>query len=137
MSLPLSRETKLCLVLKTNTKFVYRFQTLKLNPVEYLRFINCYEKAKKKRMPWFSDTRLDIDCLSASQEGFLFANGSIWNSNLAFRNKSNYLLSRWCFNRYLSVLLLFSIISSSLIFSYVYSLQCFYKLQLAIIKFQA
>ena len=28
--------------------FVYRFQTLKPNSIEYLRFINCYGKANKK-----------------------------------------------------------------------------------------
>ena len=29
----------------TNTKYIaYRFQALKLNPIENLRFINCYEK---------------------------------------------------------------------------------------------
>ena len=46
-TLPVSRETDLCLVLmiNLNSKFVYRFQALKLNPAEYLRFTNCYRKA--------------------------------------------------------------------------------------------
>ena len=29
-------------------KFVYRFQALKLNPIEYLKFINYYEKANRE-----------------------------------------------------------------------------------------
>ena len=36
--------------------FVYHFQTLNLNPIEYLRLTNCYGKASKKRMPWHSET---------------------------------------------------------------------------------
>ena len=31
-----------------STWFVYRFQALKLNPIEYLRFINCYGKANRE-----------------------------------------------------------------------------------------
>ena len=34
----------------------YRFQALKLNLVEYLRFTNCYGKANKKRISWHSET---------------------------------------------------------------------------------
>ena len=43
-------ETDLCLVLMTNTKYlyVYCFQALKLNPIEYLRFINCYGKTNRE-----------------------------------------------------------------------------------------
>ena len=45
----LPQETDLRLVLMTNTKYiVYRFQALKLNPTEYLRFINCYGKANRE-----------------------------------------------------------------------------------------
>ena len=38
------------------TQFVYRFQVLKLNLVEYLRFTNCYGKANKKRISWHIET---------------------------------------------------------------------------------
>ena len=47
----LPRETELCLVLMTNTWSVYRFQALKLNPIECLRFINCYGKANRETHP--------------------------------------------------------------------------------------
>ena len=39
-----------------NIYVVYRFQPLKLNSAEYLRFTNCYEKANKKRRSWHSKT---------------------------------------------------------------------------------
>ena len=42
--------------------FVYRFQALNPNSIEYLRFINCYGKANKKRISWQSETWFDIDC---------------------------------------------------------------------------
>ena len=51
----------------TYSEFVYRFQALKLNLVEYFRFTNCCGKANKKRISWHSETRLDTDCLLMSQ----------------------------------------------------------------------
>ena len=47
--------------------FVYRFQALNQNSIEYLRFINCYGKANKKHISWHSETWLDINCLLESQ----------------------------------------------------------------------
>ena len=56
MILLLPQVTDLRLVLMTNTKYiVYRFQALKLNPTEYLRFI-VMGKPIEKRMPWHNDT---------------------------------------------------------------------------------
>ena len=47
--------------------FVYLFQAFNPNSVEYLRFINCYGKANKKRISWHGETWLDIDYLLESQ----------------------------------------------------------------------
>ena len=47
--------------------FVYCFQALSPNSVEYFRFINCYGKAKKKRRSWHSEMSLGINCLLETQ----------------------------------------------------------------------
>ena len=47
----LSRQTQL-----HTRQFIYRFQAIKLNLVEYFRFTNCYGKANKKRISWHSET---------------------------------------------------------------------------------
>ena len=45
---------------------VYRFQALKLNPVEYLRFANCYGKASEEAHACHSNT-FNINGLTVSQ----------------------------------------------------------------------
>ena len=50
-----------------STYFVYCFQTLKLNSIEYLRFNDCYVKVNKEHMLWHSETQLDTDCFTVSQ----------------------------------------------------------------------
>ena len=47
---------------------VYRFEALNPNSIEYLRFINCYGKANKKRISWHSEIWLDIGSLLQSQK---------------------------------------------------------------------
>ena len=42
-------------------------RTLYLHSIGYFRFTNCCKKANKNRMPWHSETWLDIDCLLVSQ----------------------------------------------------------------------
>ena len=106
----LPQKTDLCLVLMTNTKcIVYRFQALKLNPIEYLRFINCYGKANRKTHA-LAQRHLIGHCQWANRKRFLSVHSNIWNSNVSFYNKTTCLLRCRCFNRYL-LLLLFSIIS--------------------------
>ena len=41
---------------KFHSSFVYRFQTINLNPIKYLRLTNCYGKVNKKYMFWQSET---------------------------------------------------------------------------------
>ena len=50
MILPLKRETEIQI-----TKFVYPFQALNLNSIDYLRFTNCYGKASKKCISWHNE----------------------------------------------------------------------------------
>ena len=49
--LPLKRETEI----KT-AQFIYRFQALNLNSIEYSRFTNCYGIADEKRISWHRET---------------------------------------------------------------------------------
>ena len=87
------------------TQLVYRLQPLKINQVEYLMFINCYGKANREThvlaQRHMIGNRLFVR--KANRKPFLSARRNIWNSNGAFYNKTNCLLRRGCFNRYLSV----------------------------------
>ena len=93
--LPLSRQAYL-----HTAEFIYRFQALKLNLVEYFRFTNCY--GKPIRNTYLGTVKHDwtpIVCYWANRKPFLSACGNIWNSKAVFYNKTTWLLKRGCFNR--------------------------------------
>ena len=61
----------------------------------------------EKRIPWQKETYwASIVCQRANGKCFSSARGNIWNSNVAFCNKTTCLLKPRCFNRHLVTQLL-------------------------------
>ena len=83
---------------------VYRFQTLNLTQIDYLRFTNCYEKTNKKCMLWHDEIWLvSIVWQRGRRKHLLSVSGNIWKNKAEFYNKTTCLLKRGCFNRDISV----------------------------------
>ena len=91
---------------KYKLQFVYRSQALKLNPIEYLRFISCYGKTNRETFALAQWNMIGNRLFVIEPIGNVFCTsvrGNIWNSNVMLHNKTTCFLRCWYFNRYLSV----------------------------------
>ena len=105
--LKLSRETDLCMVLVTNTKHINCSLFLdphSQNSIEHPGMLSVMGKSIRK--PWLDA----VKCAKTSilwqwtnRKHFLVVHGNIWSSEVAFYNKTTWLLRHKNFNRYLSV----------------------------------
>ena len=86
-----------------STEIVYCFQTLKLNPIEYVRFTNCCEKSNKETYT-LAQWHMIGHWQWANRKHFLSARRNIWSFNVALINKTICLLKHRCFGRLLLLL---------------------------------